>query len=569
MSNGHNGGGGGHAMGTSSLTGLEDLANMACSVRARVGELERDLGKMAAIIQELLIERDKRPLHLQAASSSTADGDSAATTSDAHSAFSLTRDAAVAASVSHSPLLSSYAIGGAHHSQVKHGASASPSSVANLSHLSAELFDESEKKRSHLGSELLGNGGGGGGGGGGLTKSRSHSSALPHGLGASLGCAGGSTSALRKQAARNSSNTTARRGAPAVVAGAGASRSWATGSGSASASGTESLKGTGARLRESTDGLGNLTNASTDGVVTGEDKVGPPMPEPPILKLAAAPPPAIIASVPMHPAGASTHAPTNARRKLSMKVMSLVATPRYDAHGSINLMEVGGKHLGGHGHPVMTAAAFVHSGLHGRSWVMVRWDVCVSMFFVALLWFVPFVVAFDVHGVRKPLAVSISLLYLVDTVLNMLTPRFTDEDGGKSGGQAGEVDERGPLRRWASAYTRTHLPLDVITIVPWDLVAMACGMEGTRPTPFLLVRLLRLIRLREIMARSPVFTRVRAWLEEKLHVGQTFSGIFVLAAAMIGFIHVQACIIYWLGRLNSFSNASIAHIQSSTSLLEQ
>ncbi|KAJ3236044.1 anaphase-promoting complex subunit Hcn1, partial [Chytriomyces hyalinus] len=115
--------------------------------------------------------------------------------------------------------------------------------------------------------------------------------------------------------------------------------------------------------------------------------------------------------------------------------------------------------------------------------------------------------------------------------------------------------EKPRLRDWQIYYLKTGFCLDLVSAIPFELLPV-------REQEFLWgLRLLRLYKLPRIFSTSPKFAAIRKSLESSLGIGKTFSGIFSLLFCLAIFLHLEACILFLAGRLNDFSNATIATVQ--------
>ncbi|ORY53566.1 hypothetical protein BCR33DRAFT_710965 [Rhizoclosmatium globosum] len=99
------------------------------------------------------------------------------------------------------------------------------------------------------------------------------------------------------------------------------------------------------------------------------------------------------------------------------------------------------------------------------------------------------------------------------------------------------------LSIWIPNYLKSHGIVDLITIVPWVQVL-----------PLSLLILLRIQRLPSMMARSPLFIIIHARIESIGGIGNILARIIPVGLLVIVFIHIQACCIYYVGRLSNFSS---------------
>ncbi|KAJ3332334.1 hypothetical protein HDU76_000563 [Blyttiomyces sp. JEL0837] len=187
---------------------------------------------------------------------------------------------------------------------------------------------------------------------------------------------------------------------------------------------------------------------------------------------------------------------------------------------------------------------YLEKGIHPRSAFSMRWDFIMSVVYIGSFWFIPIMLAFEVRGGQIAITVILTILYTIDSCVEFMTFRY-DHSCMKNLSSPN-------LAIWHSYYLRNHAFIDLITSIPFDLLPIPSGQD------LLLIRVLRTSRLPAIMMRSPVYRALRTSLEVWLGIGQAFSGIFALIFALAAFLHFQACMLFFVGRSENFSNPIIA-----------
>ncbi|KAJ3023335.1 UNVERIFIED_CONTAM: anaphase-promoting complex subunit Hcn1 [Siphonaria sp. JEL0065] len=150
---------------------------------------------------------------------------------------------------------------------------------------------------------------------------------------------------------------------------------------------------------------------------------------------------------------------------------------------------------------------------------------------------------FDNVETQKTLSWIVSGCMVLDTVMNIMTPR-----------KPPKTDSQFKLRRpnldiWIPRYIRTHGVVDFITIIPW--IQAIPFSEASLPLCLLI--LLRTMRLPSMMSRSPLFIIIHAKIESIGGIGNILARIIPVGITVIIFIHIQACVVYYVGRLTEFT----------------
>ncbi|KAJ3251605.1 hypothetical protein HDU77_005784 [Chytriomyces hyalinus] len=181
------------------------------------------------------------------------------------------------------------------------------------------------------------------------------------------------------------------------------------------------------------------------------------------------------------------------------------------------------------------------TGVNPLSSISVNFEV-----FMAVLYLIPLEVGLQLK-LHWGYSLMLSTIFTFDIAVEFATFRKNHP--------AISVLDKPCLRDWQLYYLKTGFCLDLMSALPFEVLPV-------REQEFLWgVRLLRLYKLPRIFSTSPKFASIRKTLESSLGIGKTFSGIFSLLFCLAIFLHLEACILFLAGRLNDFSNASIANVQ--------
>ncbi|KAJ3109284.1 anaphase-promoting complex subunit Hcn1 [Phlyctochytrium planicorne] len=161
---------------------------------------------------------------------------------------------------------------------------------------------------------------------------------------------------------------------------------------------------------------------------------------------------------------------------------------------------------------------------------IIAWEFCIAIYFLGLIWVIPLILAFNLDFVQVVVTILTSVVFSFDTFFEILTVR---ED----------LSTSTSLRKWMLKYLSRNIIIDIITIVPFDLIPF----QGS--DYFLFLRYLRVFRLPETFKRSPIYSRMRMYLEKKMGIGETYFGFIVLFSVIIMALHIQACA-YWIAERN-------------------
>ncbi|KAJ3309801.1 hypothetical protein HDU76_003517 [Blyttiomyces sp. JEL0837] len=142
-------------------------------------------------------------------------------------------------------------------------------------------------------------------------------------------------------------------------------------------------------------------------------------------------------------------------------------------------------------------------GFHPRSLFCTWWDFFMSLVYVATIWLIPFVVSLHHEKDEALLTCIITIVYVCDTIVSLLTPQFEDRRGYSEA-------SRPFLPAWQFKYAKTHLIVDIIAA---DV--------------------------------SKVFQKITG-------MGKAFEYVIPIALMLFIFLHLEGCAIYMVGRLTGF-----------------
>ncbi|KAI8832219.1 hypothetical protein BJ741DRAFT_651218 [Chytriomyces cf. hyalinus JEL632] len=188
--------------------------------------------------------------------------------------------------------------------------------------------------------------------------------------------------------------------------------------------------------------------------------------------------------------------------------------------------------------------SFMEHGLHPKSDFSTVWDlVMISAYFV-ILWTTLFIVGFDMnHEVTHNIQIAVTIVYLMDSLVAMLTPQSDATDSTSS---FREYESARPsLSTWLRSWLKFQLFFDLISIIP-----SAVFMETEAEKVLSFIRLVRIVRIPAMMQRCAYFRRAKLWIDDTLGVG--ISKTFPVALIIFFFIHLNACTMYFVAKTNDF-----------------
>lgn len=170
---------------------------------------------------------------------------------------------------------------------------------------------------------------------------------------------------------------------------------------------------------------------------------------------------------------------------------------------------------------------------------MQQWDSVTMLALLFVAFVTPYEVAFNIEApvVDGLFIVNrlVDLIFMADMVINCFL-MYEEMDG--AGGCGVLVKDRGRIRR---RYLRSWFLIDLLSILPFDMVAVSvpsAGKELNRLKAVRVIRLLRLLKLVRLMRQSRLISR----MEQSISMPYSFINIMKYVALMIFVSHLFACI---------------------------
>ncbi|KAJ3225026.1 hypothetical protein HDU81_008182 [Chytriomyces hyalinus] len=169
-------------------------------------------------------------------------------------------------------------------------------------------------------------------------------------------------------------------------------------------------------------------------------------------------------------------------------------------------------------------ATFYVNGIHPRSQFSNVWDL--SMGFVIML------------------AISVSVIFLCDSIVSMMTPQLMNGDFTFD---LSEYEKARPtLPVWLHYWLRRKFFCNLVTVIPITVFFKA----QLHNEYFLFLTLIRGFKMCSHFCSCPTMTNM-GWRLDEL-AGTSVSRIFPLTGGIFWFIHCNACTIFMMGRMAGF-----------------
>ncbi|KAJ3239779.1 hypothetical protein HDU81_005277 [Chytriomyces hyalinus] len=190
------------------------------------------------------------------------------------------------------------------------------------------------------------------------------------------------------------------------------------------------------------------------------------------------------------------------------------------------------------------AIIFTENVLHPKSDFSTVWDLLMIAAHFLILWVIPFIVGFDMnHEVKNNIEIAITIVYRMDSVIGMVTPQSDVTDSTSS---FREYESARPsLSMWLRIWAKYQLLFDLISMIPFALF-----METEAEKVLSFIRLIRIVRIPAMMQRCAYFRRGKLWIDDTVGVG--ISKTFPVALTILFFIHINACVMYFVAKSNEF-----------------
>ncbi|KAJ3404269.1 Potassium voltage-gated channel sub H member 7 [Chytriomyces hyalinus] len=182
-------------------------------------------------------------------------------------------------------------------------------------------------------------------------------------------------------------------------------------------------------------------------------------------------------------------------------------------------------------------AKFYVNGIHPRSVFSNLWDLSMGFIMFLLLWIIPFVAAYnpvyEFCNVNM-LAISISVIFLCDSVVSLITPELVNGDFTFD---LSEYEKARPtLAVWLHCWLRTKFFINLLSMLHNEYFLFLCLVRG--------------LKLCSHFCRCPTMINL-AWRLDDL-VGTSVSSVVPLTSGILLFIHFNACTIFMMGRMAGF-----------------
>ncbi|KAI8825434.1 hypothetical protein BJ741DRAFT_714754 [Chytriomyces cf. hyalinus JEL632] len=180
-------------------------------------------------------------------------------------------------------------------------------------------------------------------------------------------------------------------------------------------------------------------------------------------------------------------------------------------------------------------ANFYVNGIHPRSVFSNMWDLSMGFVMFLLLWIIPFVAAYnpvyEFCNVNM-LAISISVIFLCDSVVSLITPELVNGDFTFD---LSEYEKARPtLPVWLHCWLRTKFFINLLSMVPISVFFQ----DQLHNEFFLFLCLIRGVKLCSHFCRCPTMINL-AWRLDDL-VGTSVSSVIPLTSGIFLFIHFNA-----------------------------
>ncbi|TPX63959.1 hypothetical protein CcCBS67573_g08541 [Chytriomyces confervae] len=190
---------------------------------------------------------------------------------------------------------------------------------------------------------------------------------------------------------------------------------------------------------------------------------------------------------------------------------------------------------------------FYVNGIHPRSLFSNMWDLTLGVVMSVLMWLIPFVAAFNpTYQICdiKLLAISISVVFLCDSIVSLMTPQLVSPDYSFD---LSEYEKARPtLSVWLNHWLKSKFFINLLAVIPFTIFfknEMHCEF-------ILFISLLRCSKLWRHFYQCPTMTYA-AWRLDSL-TGISASRTLPLTCGIFWFIHCNSCAIYIMGRLSGF-----------------
>ncbi|KAI8618733.1 hypothetical protein BC830DRAFT_902868 [Chytriomyces sp. MP71] len=205
--------------------------------------------------------------------------------------------------------------------------------------------------------------------------------------------------------------------------------------------------------------------------------------------------------------------------------------------------------------------SFADNGLHPKSRFNTIWDLFTTLTLMFVLWLVPLLAAFAENDDDiRPWSIAITILFVLDSVVAAVTP--ISKVSSSILCSVAEYEEKRPsLSDWIREWVMREALLAIITTIPFDVIFPSWRYSSL----LILIRLIRVLKLGEISSKCAILHRWWSLLDRAtdMSVSQTIP----IAFGMMTFIHINACEMYFFGKMSEFDGWEIAFTDISSATL--
>ncbi|KAJ3341391.1 hypothetical protein HDU83_006622 [Entophlyctis luteolus] len=164
-----------------------------------------------------------------------------------------------------------------------------------------------------------------------------------------------------------------------------------------------------------------------------------------------------------------------------------------------------------------------------------------TVIYTTELWLIPVSICFK-FDLTVYYSILVSLQNLADCTFEFITLRSSHP----------AMCAESTIQDWREHYVRNRLAVDIIAIIPFELIPVANSEY------FWLLKLLKMYKLVRIVEYSPVYVRIRNDFLKATKIGHAGSLMFPVLFWFCLFLHFQSCVIFLVASLFGFVNEESA-----------
>ncbi|KAI9335299.1 cyclic nucleotide-binding-like protein, partial [Obelidium mucronatum] len=237
-----------------------------------------------------------------------------------------------------------------------------------------------------------------------------------------------------------------------------------------------------------------------------------------------------------------TSLPESKRESVVQRLKASATTPQYHPKGSLASIAASHKTVNDSIHESISfIRSICRNGIHPLSPFYLLPQVFTSVIYATELWLIPFSIGFELDLPIGYSAIT-SITHFIDCGLELLAARPV---------ASAKLNETTLLSDWQRHYLTHGFAFDLITSIPFELFPVE------HHTYLWVIKFLRLHKLFQILATSPIYKGNIRRVQKALRIGQAVLLILPLTLVFCYFLHFQACALFLMGRLAGFSNPDI------------